>query len=335
MLAIDLGTSLTHIAVPEGGVVVREPSVVAFAPQGRRVLGVGREARRLWERGVADVQIARPVRGGYVADFDATVALLRPLILRALGRRPWFPPQTVISCPAEISPVALRALQDSVHAAGGGHVIPVSKPLAAALGAGLTAHHEEAVMVVDLGGGATDVGIFSGGLITATRTLPFGGETLDEAILRAVRRESGLRISETTAEQIKEQVGSLNGHAGAGSFSIAASEGETPDTQPHDIDAARVPEVLARAFEPLLNELLWTVEQLPRNVQHELTNGGVVLTGGGALLRGIEEMVRGALKLPVGVATDPASCTILGLEAILRDLPSLTLNGKAFGARVG
>jgi rod shape-determining protein MreB len=321
--------------VPDAGVVVREPTMVAFAPRTRRVIAVGQEARRLWERGVTDVEIVRPVRGGYVADFDATVAFLRPLIMRALGRRPWFPPQTVISCPAEITPVQLRALQDSVHAAGGGHALPVSKPLAAALGAGLTADHEEATLVVDLGGGATDVGVFAGGLITATRTIAFGGETLTEALIRAVRRESGLRINEVTAQQVKEQISSLNGYSGSGALSVAASEEGAAEPQPHDLEAARVPEILARAMEPLLNELLWTVEQLPHPIQHELTNGGVVLTGGGALLRGIEEMVRNTLHLPTAAATDPVSCTILGLEAILRDLPSLTLNGKAFGARVG
>ena len=334
-IAIDLGTSLTHIAVPGGGVVVREPTIAAFAAGSRKPVAVGREARRLWERGVTDVQIVHPVRDGVVADFDATVALLRQLIQRALGRRPLFPPQIVASCPAEITPVALRALQDSLHAGGGGHVVTVLKPLASALGAGLTANNEETILVVDIGGGSTEVGIFSAGLVTAASTIPFGGENLDRALLRAVRRESGLRISEAQAEQIKEQIGSVNGWTGAPSLSVTASEEETADAPtPHDLDAAKVPRLLAEAFEPLLNELLWTVETFPRNVQHELTQGGVVLTGGGALLRGVEELVRNTLHLPVGVATDPVSCTILGLEAVMRDLPALALGGKAFGAAV-
>lgn len=315
--------------------VVREATVAAFAPGSRKPVAVGRDAHRLWERGVTDVQIVHPVRGGVVADFDATVALLRRLMQQALGRRPLFPPQILASCPSELSPVSLRALQDSLHAAGGGHVLTVLKPLAAALGAGLTANNEETILVVDIGGGSTEVGIFSAGLVTAARTIPFGGESLDQALLRAVRRESGLRISEAQAQQIKEQIGSVNGWSGAPSLSVTATEEEaTEGPTPHDLDAAKVPRLLAEAFEPLLSELLWTVETFPRNVQHELTQGGVVLTGGGALLRGVEELVRNTLHLPVGVATDPASCTILGLEAIMRDLPALSLGGKAFGAAV-
>jgi rod shape-determining protein MreB len=321
--------------MPGVGVVVREPTIVAFAPTSRKPLAMGREARRLWERGVTDVQIVHPVRGGVVADFDVTVALLRHLILRAIGRRPWLPPQIVTSCPSEITPVALRALMDSLHAAGGGHVVTVLKPLAAALGAGLTSNNEETILVIDIGGGSTEVAIFSAGLITGARTIPFGGENLDQALRRAVRRDGGVRISEAQAEQIKEQIGSVNGWSGAPSLSVTSSEEEPAEEPvPHDIDAAKVPRLLAEAFEPLLNELLWVVETLPRNVQHELTQGGVVLTGGGALLRGVEELVRNTLHLPVGVATDPASCTILGLEAVMRDLPALALGGKAFGAAV-
>ncbi len=309
--------------------------MVAFIPGGRKPVAVGRDAHRLWERGVSEVEIIHPVRGGVVADFDATVALLRHFIHRALGRRPWLPPQIVASCPSEITPVGLRALQDSLHAAGGGHVVTVLKPLAAALGAGLTANNEETILVVDIGGGSTEVGIFSAGLVTAARTIPFGGENLDQALLRAVRRDSGLRLSEAQAEQIKEQIGAVNGWSGAPSLSVTtSSEDAAEPPAPHDLDAARVPRYLAEAFEPLLNELLWTVETFPRNVQHELTQGGVVLTGGAALLRGVEELVRNTLHLPVGVATDPVSCTILGLEAIMRDLPALALGGKAFGAAV-
>lgn len=334
-LAIDLGTSLVHIAVPGAGVVVREPTIVAFAPPSRKPLAVGREARRLWERGVTDVQVVHPVRGGVVADFDGAVALLRQLIARALGRRPWVAPQVLASVPAEITPVALRALVDTIHAAGGGRVTTVSKPLAAALGAGLTAHNEETILVVDIGGGSTDVGVFSGGLITHARTIAFGGETLDEALLRAVRRDSGLRISEATAEKIKEQIGSVNGWTGAPSVSVnATGEEAAEESQPHDIEAARVPRILAEAFRPLLEELLWAVDGLPRSVQHELTQGGVVLTGGGALLRGVEDLIRNTLHLPVGVATDPVSSTILGLESVMRDLPALSLGGRAFRAAV-
>jgi len=317
-------------------VVVREPTVVAFGPTNRRPLAVGQEAQHLWERGAADVHIVRPVRHGVVADFDAIVALLRPLITRALGKRPWLPPQVVVSCPAEITPVELRALQDSLHAAGGGRIITVSKPLAAGLGAGLSAHTEETALVVDIGGGATDVGLFSGGLVTGTRTIAFGGESLDEAIRRAVRRERGLKISEVAAEHLKEQVGSVNSGPGSPQVAVEGSAEEQPTgAQPHDLDTARVPEILARAFQALLSELLWTVEQLPSRVQHELTEGGVVLTGGGALLRGVDELIRRHLQLPVGVATDPVSCTILGLEAIMRDLPALALNGRSFSAAVG
>ena len=334
-MALDLGTSQVHLAVPDHGVVVREPTVVAFAERSRRPVALGREAHRLWEREVSEVQIVHPMRQGVVADFDALVTLLRGLLARALGRRPWLPVHVVVSCPAELTPVEVRALHDCLRAAGCGRITEVAKPLAAALGAGLTTHDEEAVLVVDMGGGATDVGLFSGGLLTNGRTIPFGGENLDQALVRAVQRESGLRITEVSAEQIKEQVGSVSGWNGTGPVSVTAVEPESAEeSRPHDLDAARVPEILAGALQPLINELLWTVEQLPRSLQHELTEGGVVLTGGCALLRGIEELIRSVLRLPVATATDPASCTILGLEAIMRDLPALALGGRSFGAKV-
>jgi rod shape-determining protein MreB len=332
LLALDLGSNFVHLAIPEHGLVVREPALVAYDGPGRRAAAVGKEARRLWERQVLDLQIVSPVRSGQVADFDATVALLRPLVTRALGRRPWLHPHVVASCPAEMTPVQARALHDSIHNAGGGQITTVFKPLAAALGAGLTAHDEESVLVVDIGGGSTDVGLVSAGLLTHNRTVPFGGQNLDEALIRAVRRETGLLLDRLTAENIKEQVGAVSGANGAGTYSVRAREEDSPEAgAPQDLDISQVPEILGEAFEPLLEELKWAVDSLPQAVQQDLAAGGVLLTGGGALLRGVEELVREALQLPVGVATDPASCTILGLEAIIRDLPALGLAGRRFG----
>ena len=333
-LAIDVGTAHVHIAVRGEGVVVREPSVVAFGDGRRQPVAVGSEARRLWERGVSEVKVVRPVRGGMVADFDAAVAMLRRFIRQALGHRPLFSPAVVAAYPAGATGVELQALRHSLAAAGAGHMTMVQKPLAASLGAGLPLHSDESYLVVDLGAGAVDIGVFSSGLVTAGQTVRYGGDDLNEALIRAVRRQQGLRITYTAAEHIKQQAGSEQRAPNSGVVPVddvvIVEEGQRLDCYDIEVDDW-VPQVLAEALEPLLDELTWVVEELPESSRRELELGGVVLTGGCTLLRGIEELFRERLQLPVTSAADPLSCTILGLETILNDLSTLSLNGRRFG----
>ena len=332
-LAIDVGTAYTKIAVKGQGVVVREPTLIAFSDGRRRPVAVGTEAQRLWEGVVSEVKVVRPVRGGVIADFASAVALLRRLIRQALGYRPFFSPSAVVAYPATATGVELQALGHSLEAAGIGQVTMVQKPLAAGLGAGLPLHSDESYLVVDVGAGATDIGLFCSGLVTAGYTVRYGGDDVDEAIIRAIRRDRGLRITSAAAEHIKKQVGAIHRNTNNGAVSVAdvVVVDEDHSVDYYDVEVDWVPQVLADAFEPVLEELSWVVENLPDSSRRELEVGGLVLAGGCVLLRGLPDLFRERLHLPVTLAPDPLSCTILGLEAILSDLPALSLNGRRFG----
>lgn len=329
-LAIDVGTAHVHIAVKGEGVVVREPSMVAFSDGRHQPIAVGNDARQLWDWSVAEVKVIRPIRGGVVADFDEVVVMFRRFIRQALGHRPLFSPAVVVAHSAGATGVELQALHHSLTAAGAGQITMVQKSLAAALGAGLPLHSEESYLVVDIGAGATDIGVFSNGLVTAGHTVRYGGDDLDEALVRAARRQRGLRITHTAAEHIKQQAGSVAGASNPAVMDNVVAVQQDQHLDSCDIDVAWVSKVLSEALEPLLEELDWIITDLPEASRRQLELGGLVLTGGCALLRGIDELFRERLQLPVTVAADPLSCTILGLEAILNDVGGLSLNGRRF-----
>jgi rod shape-determining protein MreB len=325
-LAVDCGTANLHISVKQGGVVVREPAVVAYGEGRRRPVAFGLEARRMLERAVTGVRVVQPIRDGVVADFDAAVALLRHYIHQALGRRPMLNPVIVTSSPTKATPVEQRALQDAMHAAGGGRTLLVPKALAAAIGAGLPLDSVETHLVVDLGAGATDIGAVSMGMLSDGVSPPLGGDDLDEAIVRHVKRTQGIRISATTAEEMKIQMGVISRLPGNGNgFSTS-----TDELQAYDVNMDEIPAVISDALIPLYDEIAWLIEGLPPQARAELATLGLTLTGGTALLKGLPEHMAGRLGLPVNVATDPMSCTILGLQSIVNDMNALSLEGRRF-----
>ena len=326
--AIDLGTANVHVCVRDAGIVVREASAIAYN-QARRAVAVGTEARRMAERGVPGVSVVRPLRGGTVANFDATVELLRHCIRAALGRRPILSPRVVVATPIEPTSVEYRALRDALRAAGAGKVYDVPRALAAAIGAAVPLDGPEARMVIDLGAGSTDIGILSLGAITAGTTLHYGGDDLDEAIRRRLRRAHGIAIGRTVAEEVKVQVGAVQPDLAQSTDklrSLLGNGGGNGSALPQE----EIPELLARALLPVVSEVRWLLEELPAKHRTEVRETGVVLTGGTALLGGIGPLFAERLELPVTVARDPLSCTVLGLESILSDLRALTLDGRRF-----
>lgn len=327
-LAIDVGTATLHISVKDHGVVVREPSLVAFGDSDRRPVAYGLEARRMLERGVQGVRVVQPVRQGVIADFDATVLLLRHFMHRALGRRPMLNPVVVTARATAATPVEHRALHDALRAAGAGKVLTVQKTLAAALGAGVPLDTVETHLVVDLGAGATDAGTVSMGLLSAGISPPLAGDYLDRALVRHFRRTQGVRVSRATAEEIKCQVGAVYAELVNGNLGEYSATGE--DLQVFDLNLDEVPEVISQALLPVYDELLWLVEQLPPKARAEIGANGVILTGGTALLRGLSDHIAEALGIPARVATDPLSSTILGLQSILNDMRALSLDGRRF-----
>lgn len=326
-LAIDVGTACLHISVKHGGVVVREPSLVAYGESRRRPLAFGLEARRMLERAVEGVRVVQPIRNGVVADFDAAVALLRHFIHRALGRRPMLNPIIVTACPTAASPVEQRVLQDAIRLAGGGRILMVQKALAAAIGAGLPLDNIETRLLVDIGAGATDIGAVSMGLLSAGASPALAGDTLDHYLVRHVKRTQGIRVSATTAEEMKIQVGTVDPLLQGNNNGFSTSSDEL---QAYDVKLDEIPAVVADALAPIYDEIAWLIEQLPPKARAEIGANGITLTGGTALLKGLPEHMAGWLGVPVEVATDPMSCTILGLQSIVNDMGALSLEGRRF-----
>lgn len=329
-VGIDLGTAHTQVCVRGQGVVVRQPTVIAYAEGKRGVYATGEEAQRMEGRDIPGVRVVRPMRGGVVADFDAAADLVRLCLREALGGRPLFSPAVVAAAPTESTPVEQRALHDCLHTAGAGKVYLVPKALAAGRGLEQPIDQAEARMIVDVGAGATDIGFMSMGAITGGRSLHYAGDDLDEAIVRWVRQRNGGRIGAHTAEQIKLRVSAVAPELARQHISLDDLQSNNGKLLDADVPMHEVPTVLAMAIAPVAGEIRWLLGDLPSERRAELSANGMALTGGTALLRGLAALMEEKTGLPVTVARDPLSCTILGIESILEDLDSLSLSGRRF-----
>lgn len=334
-LAIDFGTSNIHVCVKGHGVVVRQPSVIAFVDSRRKLAAVGDEAKLMLGRDVPGVDVIRPMTGGVVADFDAAVELLRYVIKTALGRRPLWRTTIVASSTSHATEVEKRALHDALREAGGGQVFLVPKSLAAGIGSGLLVDDAAGRMVVDIGAGTTEIGIISMGAVIGGTSLHYAGDDFDEAIRRAVKRKENVQIGATTAEELKIQVGTVNPELAPDAAKIQGTWACNNNGQGSQLVVTEIPEILARAVSPIVGEIRWIIDELPPERRAEVIQEGIVLTGGCALLRGLPELMESKIGVPVVVAKDPRSCTILGLEAILEDLRRLSLHGQRYTKPAG
>jgi rod shape-determining protein MreB len=331
-IGIDLGTANTHVCVKGAGVVVRESTAVAYQASRRRPVCYGTEAKRMLERLVPGVEVVRPVRRGALADFDAGVDLLRQFVRQALGRRPLlFSPAAVVAAPINTTGVQRNALTHSLRSAGVGQAHVVPKILAAAVGARLPIAGVESHLIVDAGAGATDIGVVSMGTVTAGSTLRYGGDDIDEVVVRAIRRSQGVRVDVSSAEEVKIRVGSVSPDLGHDKVTV---NGTAPNGngggEPLAIVVQGASELLLKAVMPIVTEIAWVVEELPPKQKAEVEQNGITLTGGCALLRGFPELIAHHLNIPTTVAKDPLSCTILGIESIIADLSALSLEGRRF-----
>ena len=326
-LAVDVGTATCHVSVQDAGLLVREPMVIAFDIERRRPIAYGSEAKQMLDREVSDVDVIQPIVDGVVADFDAAVTLLRYFIHKALGHRPLLAPTVVTGEPTGATQVERRALMNALKSAGSGEVIPVPRALAASIGAGLPMDQAECRLVVDMGAGATDIGIISMGMIAASAALRFGGDDLDEAIRRFVQRRYRIGIGRARAEDIKIMAGALSAEMISEHVRLSDLE-ENGNNDQQKLEG--IAELMREQLLPVASEVLWVLDSLPERQLDEITQVESVLTGGCAQLRGITELLSEKLALKMVAAPDPMSCTILGLEAILNDLEALSLDGRRF-----
>ncbi len=325
-LAIDLGTSNTLFCLAGRGDVCREPTVVAFREDdtGARVpLAIGTEARAMLGRAPGAVSVVRPLRDGVISDFQATEELLRYLLLRALGRKPLVGPQAVICIPFGTTEVEKRAVRECAESAGVRQVQLMEQPLAAALGAGLPLAAPEGNMVVDVGGGTTEIAVISLGGIVHAKTIAAGGDRMDAAITRMVEAEHGLLIGPCTAEEIKQRIGGAIAGARQASMAVAGRDKARGFPRRVDLRSEQVVEALAPGVDDIVSAIVATLERTPPELASDIVDTGILLTGGGALLAGMDEAIGRRTQLPVVLAEDPFSTTVQGAATALERVDEL------------
>ena len=317
-IGIDLGTANVLVNVRGRGIVLREPSVVAKDMTTGRVLAIGEEARQMLGKTPAHIQAIRPLRDGVIADFEVTEAMLAHFIKKVTKDRSWWSaifkpkPNVTICVPAEITSVEERAVKDAAKLAGARSVEIVEEPMAAAIGAGLPIDGPSGSMVVDIGGGTTDVAVISLGGIVVSESLRIAGNKMDEAIVRYIRRIYNLMIGERSAEEIKIKIGSAFKLEQELAMEIRGRDLINGLPKTVKITSEEVREALSEPVSAIVDAVKSVLEKTPPELASDIIDRGVILTGGGALLRGLDKLLSEVTGVPAIVADDPLSCVALG-----------------------
>ncbi|MCL6472772.1 MAG: rod shape-determining protein [Firmicutes bacterium] len=322
-MAIDLGTANTLVHVKGRGIVLVEPSVVAYDKSSGKILAVGVDAKKMIGRTPGSIVAIRPLKDGVIADFDVTEAMLRHFILKVHNRKQLVRPRVVICVPSGVTEVERRAVFEATLSAGAREAYLIEEPMAAAIGAGLPIQEPTGNMIVDIGGGTTEVAVISLGGIVTCQSIRIGGDEFDEAIINHVKKEYNIMIGERTAEEIKIEIGS------------AYPLGEEEDAEVRGRDLLTgLPknvilsseEIRAAIEEPLSAIILaikGTLEKTPPELSSDIMDRGIVLSGGGSLLKGLDERIRQETGMPVHVTDDPLSCVAIGSGRALSEINTL------------
>lgn len=311
-LGIDLGTSNTFICVRGKGIIMREPSVVAYDVRNDIVRAVGKEAKDMIGRTPGSIGAVRPLKDGVVADFDFTAAMLKKFIRKALRGTLYKRVRVMICIPVGVTEVEWRAVYDAAKQAGATAVELIEEPMAAAIGAKLPVDAAAGCMVVDIGGGTSEVAVCSLGDIVTAQSVRAAGDKLDEDIVNYIRKKHNMLIGERTAEQIKIEIGSCLPYENEGSMEIKGRN--LLDGLPKNIiiTAEEIREALSDTVLQIIEAVRLTLEKTPPELSADILDSGITLTGGGALLRGLDKLMQQETGMPVFVADDPMDCVVLG-----------------------
>jgi len=318
-VAIDLGTANTLVYLRGKGIVLNEPSVVAVDRTTNKVIAVGKEAKSMLVRTPDEIVAVRPLKDGVIADFEKTEDLLREFIQKALRRRTWVRPRIIICVPSGITEVEKRAVQDSAQHAGAREVLLVPEPIAAAIGVGLPVGKPSGNMIIDIGGGTTEIAVMALNSIVNQQSIRVGGDEMDEAIVQYVKKAYNLLIGEQTAEQIKIKIGSAFRLEQEEEMEIKGRDLVAGIPKTMKISSVEVREALSEPLQQIVDALMQSLEKTPPELASDIVDRGIVMTGGGSLLRGIDMLLREATNLPITVAEDPLSCVVLGTGKIHDD----------------
>lgn len=322
-IAIDLGTSNTLVFTRGRGVVLSEPSIVAINKLTNKVEAVGREAKEMLGRTPGHIVAVRPLKDGVIADFDVTEQMISYFIRRATNRRVWVRPRIVIGVPSGITQVEERAVKDTAYRAKATEVYLIEEAMAAAIGAGLPITEPSGNMIVDIGGGTTDVAVISMAGIVYSRSIRVGGTAMDEAIINYIKRNYNLLIGERTAEQIKISIGSAYPLDEELTLDIKGRDLVEGKPKTITITDREIREALSEVSSSIVESVRMALERTPPELSADFVDKGLILTGGGALLRNLDVRLREETGVPVSIAEDPLSSVVLGVGRILDDIDLL------------
>jgi rod shape-determining protein MreB len=324
-MGIDLGTANTLVYVKGRGIVLNEPSVVALTTQSgkRQVLAVGDEAKLMLGRTPGNIQAIRPLRDGVIADFEVAEEMIKHFIRKVHNRRSFANPMIIVCVPSGSTAVERRAIQESALSAGARRVFLIEEPMAAAIGAGLPVSEPTGSMVVDIGGGTTEVAVLSLGGIVYSRSVRVGGDKFDEAIVNYIRRNYGMLIGEQTAEAIKKEIGSAFPGSEVKEMEVKGRNLSEGIPRSFTISSNEILEALTDPLNQIVSSVKIALEQTPPELGADIAERGMMLTGGGALLRDLDRLLAEETGLPVLVAEDPLTCVVRGSGMALERMDKL------------
>lgn len=318
-MGIDLGTANTLVYIKGQGIVVREPSVVAIRDDSKEVLAVGEEAKRMIGRTPGNIVAIRPMKDGVIADFDVTQSMLSYFIQKAAAKKGVVSPRIAICVPFGVTEVEKRAIEEAARTAGAKDAFLIEEPMAAAIGAGLRIEEPEGNMVVDIGGGTSEIAIISlGGIVTA-KSIRLGGDELDEAIVNYVKKEYSLMIGERTAEDVKIRIGSAYKEGEEMEMEIRGRDLISGLPKTMQISSSEVRDALRDPVNSIVDGIKSTLEKTPPELASDIMENGIMLTGGGALLKGLDKLVKEETGMPVKIAENPLDCVAIGTGKSVED----------------
>jgi rod shape-determining protein MreB len=323
-IAIDLGTSNTELYVRGQGIVLSEPSIIAFERERRNVLAVGQAAKAMLGRTPGSIEVVRPLNNGVIADFDVAQTMLQHFISRIQPRGRLFRPRIAVGVSSSITQVEKRAVREAAMQAGARAVYLVEEPMAAAIGAGLPIHEPGGHLVVDIGGGTTEVAVISLSGIVFCQSVRTAGDDMNEAITQYLRKHYNLLVGERRVEDLKLLLGAPR-DPGQGPRTIEVKGSDLVARVPKTItiDEDEVREALYDCLGIIVETVRVCLERTPPEIAADMVDNGIVLTGGGALLTGLDDLIRKETYLPVSIAPNPLSCVVMGLGSLLEDVPLL------------
>lgn len=322
-IGIDLGTANTLVHVKGRGIVVREPSVVAINRKTNTILAVGDEAKNMIGRTPGDIVAIRPMKDGVIADFDVTQSMLKYFIKKAFSGGFLSKPRVVICVPSGVTEVEKRAVEEATLQAGAKEAYLIEEPMAAAIGANLPVEEPSGSMIVDIGGGTSEVAVISLGGIVTSKSLRIAGDEFDEAIVHYVKKEYNLMIGERTAENIKMTIGAAYPKPKEEYMDIRGRDLITGLPKNLSISSSEIMEALKEPINAIVDSIKYTLEKTPPELASDIMDRGIMLAGGGALLSGLDQLIKEETGMPVSIADNPLDCVAIGAGKVLDEIETL------------